>query len=60
MEGEEGVDPPGYGEEDEKEIVSEETEVEPLKVAPSLQKPSAADVEEHRVAHIPFRSWCRE
>ncbi len=48
---------PVEGEEEENEIVSEE--VEPLKIAPSPQKPSAADVEEHRVTHIAFRSWCR-
>ena len=39
--------------------MSEEAEIEPLKIAPPPQKPSATDVEEHRVAHIPYRSWCR-
>ena len=51
---------PVEGDGEENEIVSEETEVEPLRVAPSPQRPSATDVEEHRVTHIPFRSWCRE
>ena len=36
-----------------------EAEAEPLKIAPPPQNPSVADVEEHRVTHIPFRSWCR-
>ena len=46
----------------EEEIVSEEieVEVEPLRIAPSPQKPSASEVEEHRITHIPCRSWCRE
>ena len=56
---------PVVGEEVEAEVEGEEfqcepCEVEPLKIAPSPQKPSATDVEEHRVTHIPYRSWCRE
>ncbi len=52
----------GIGEDDEEiEIGSEPNDdVEPMKVAPSPQMPSAAEVEEHRVSHLPFRSWCRE
>ena len=49
---------PVEGEEEENEIVSEE--VEPLRIAPSPTRPSATDVEEHRVTHNPYRSWCRE
>ena len=30
----------------------------PLKTALAPTKPSAADVEEHNVTHIPYRSWC--
>ena len=45
---------------DEDGIVEITEEVEPLKTAPSPTMPSAAEVEEHRVAHYPFRSWCRE
>ena len=56
---------PVEGEEDEAEVEGEEfqcepCEVEPLRIAPSPQKPSAADVEEHRATHIPYRSWRRE
>ena len=40
--------------------VEGETEVEPLKIAPSPMKPDAAVVAEHRITHIPYRSWCRE
>jgi len=43
-----------------EEFECEPGEVEPLRFAPSPQRPSAADVEEHRVTHIPCRSWCRE
>ena len=38
----------------------QETEIEPLKVAPSPVLPSASEVEEHRVTHAQYRSWCRE
>ena len=34
--------------------------VEPLEIAPSPTRPSPADVEEHRITHTPFRSWCEE
>ena len=44
----------------EDEMVETSDEVEPLKTAPSPTMPSAAEVEEHRISHIPFRSWCRE
>ena len=33
-------------------------EVADLKVARAPVKPPAAQVEEHDVTHIPFRSWC--
>ena len=44
----------------EEEVVEISDEAEPLKTAPSPTMPSAAEVEEHRISHIPFRSWCRE
>ncbi len=37
-----------------------ETEIEPVKIAPSPVLPSASEVEEHRVTHAQYRSWCRE
>ena len=47
-----------------EEIVIEgddlEEEVQPTKTAPSPQLPSAEEVEEHRISHLPFRNWCRE
>ena len=36
-----------------------EEEVQPLKHAASPIQPSAEKVEEHRVDHLPFRSWCK-
>ena len=48
---------------EEVEIASEhggQGEAEPLTTAPSPTMPSAAEVEEHRITHIPYRSWCRE
>ena len=46
--------------EDGEEFKCAECGVEPLRIAPSPILPSAAEVEEHRVTHIPYRSWCRE
>ena len=46
--GDEGVD----GHEDE--------EVEPMRRAASPVLPSAADIEEHRITHMPYRSWCSD
>ena len=37
-----------------------EEECQPVKVSPSPMMPTAAEVEEHRISHIPFRNWCRE
>ena len=46
--------------EDGEEFKCTECGVEPLRIAPSPILPSAAEVEEHRITHIPYRSWCRE
>ena len=48
---------------EEVELTSEsgeQGEAEPLTTAPSPTMPSASEVEEPRIAHIPYRSWCRE
>ena len=29
-----------------------------MKAAPAPIKPCAADVEEHNITHMPYRSWC--
>ena len=44
---------------DNDEFRCEPCEVEPLRTAPNPILPSAADVEEHRLTHWPFRSWCK-
>ena len=41
----------------EEEFVPEE--VEPLRSAPAPKLPSAAEVEEHRLTHAQYRSWCK-
>ena len=48
-------DPPPDEEEGGTELVDghEGEEVEPLRKAASLEMPSAADVEEHRLTHVP-------
>ena len=58
---EEAVDsPPINGDEDEVADDQEEEEVEPLRKATSPTMPSAAEVEEHRLTHVPYRCWCPE
>ena len=53
--------PPLEGESDDEKIDGQEgEEVEPLRKATSPTMPSAADVEEHRITHVPYRSWCIE
>ena len=47
------------GSKDETEIQPEE-EVADLEVGTGPVQPSAADVAEHRVTHMPYRSWCRQ
>ena len=39
--------------------IQPEEEVADLKIAADLAQPSAADVAEHRVTHMPYRSWCK-
>ncbi len=34
-----------------------ETEIEPVKIAPSPVLPSASEVEDHRITHAQYRSW---
>jgi hypothetical protein len=50
------------GGEEHVEIKDDEVsgEAQDIKVAPDPFMPSAAEVEEHRVTHWPYRSWCRE
>ena len=53
--------PPLADESDDDEIDGQEgVEVEPLRKAASPTMPSAADVEDHRITHVPYRSWCME
>ncbi len=47
-------------EEGGEDIIIRDEDVEKIRVAPSPKLPSAEEVEEHRIAHYPFRDWCRE
>ena len=40
--------------------VQPEEESADLKIAPAPVRPPAAVVEEHRITHYPYRSWCDE
>ena len=45
----------------EEEVVElQPEEVEKLQPARSPIRPSAAEIEEHRLTHLPFRAWCGE
>ena len=46
-----------YGGED---LVEAEQETEPLRSASAPERPPAAEVEEHRITHTPYRAWCDE
>ena len=49
------------GEEGEEVSIEagDDTDVEPVKVAADPGGPTERQIEEHRMTHIPFRSWCR-
>ena len=48
------------GNDDDDELNIKDEEIEPLKVPSSPSQPTAAEIEEHRITHLPFRRWCRE
>ena len=48
------------GDEDGEDIIIRDEDVERIRVAPSPKMPTAEEVEEHIIAHYPFRDWCRE
>ena len=52
--------PAAEADEQDDDVVEIQKEVEPLKIAPSPTMPSPADVEEHKVTHTPYRSWCED
>ena len=37
----------------------DDTEVEPVKRVVDPGKPTEQQIEEHRMTHLPYRSWCR-
>ena len=37
---------------------AEEEEAEPKRIAPSPTLPSAAEIDDHRICHFPYRNWC--
>jgi len=47
-------DPGGEG-----EIICQECDVEPLKIATNPGQPTAEELENHRCDHQPYRSWCK-
>ena len=57
---EEAVEPPPINDGEDEDVDQEAGGAEPLRKAASPTMPSAADGEEHRLTHVPFRSWCTE
>ena len=59
---EQGEQSPGVDvESEEGEEAPEEAraeDVEPARRPPTIYQPSAAEIEEHRIDHIPYRNWC--
>ena len=49
----EGAQPIPEGEE-----INTDEDVEPIKTLPTPDLPTPAALEEHRVTHLPYRSWC--
>ena len=45
---------------DDEVIESQEQDTEPVQILPTPELPSESEIAEHRVDHIPFRSWCKE
>ena len=43
-----------------QEITVEEEETMPAKVIARPNMPTQAEIDRHRVDHIPYRSWCPE
>ena len=42
------------------EITTHEEEVQPMRVMPTPHTPTASELAEHRISHMPYRSWCSE
>ena len=55
-----GHDDDDQGAADDQVEIQPEQEAADLKIAFAPTKPSAAEIEEHRVTHYPYRSWCDE
>ena len=45
---------------DDEVIESTEEEVQPNKTLRTPQLPTQSELEEHRIDHLPYRSWCPE
>ena len=52
--------PVGEQEDDSKELDASEEEAQPRRVIPRPDMPSQAELDQHRVDHLPYRAWCPE
>ena len=50
----------GPGPSEDEVIEIQDDDVEPMKIAPSPVQPSQAERAEHKLTHVPYRSWCSE
>ncbi len=51
--------PLGDDEEEGEVTIKDDEDVEKMKVAIDPLLPSAQEVEDHRLVHLPFRNWCK-
>ena len=50
----------GSPDEEQKELTAQEGEARPARRIPRPDMPSQADIDQHRIDHIPYRAWCPE
>ena len=50
------VEPEG----ESKELTAQEEEAKPARRIPRPDMPSQAEIDQHRLDHIPYRAWCPE
>ena len=46
--------------EEYKELTAQDEEARPARKIPRPEMPSQAEIDQHRIDHIPYRAWCPE
>jgi len=45
---------------DQEDVIEAEEDVDELKVLPTPTLPTQSQIDDHRLDHLPYRSWCDE